>query len=122
MRCRHRYGHRPGPRRRPRVPAPKFSDQAIKFYESLIQDDSSDPSLLYDTAVGYRTIAMIHSSWQEFEQAGKYFRKAIAILDRLASEHPTVQQYRHQLAYAHLEFSRMLYQTRRFQEAENVGE
>ena len=98
----------------------KFSDQATKFYESLLQEDSPEPSLQYDTAVGYRTIGMLHSSWGESEQAEKSFRQAIAILDRLSTEYPAIEQYRHQLGYAHLELSRMLDKAGRSQEGQSV--
>jgi len=98
----------------------KFSDQAIKFYESLLQDDSPDASLQYDTAVGYRSIGILHTSWGELEQAENCFRHAIDILDRLTNEYPAVQQYRNQLGYADLEYSRMLGQSGRSQEASSV--
>jgi serine/threonine protein kinase/tetratricopeptide (TPR) repeat protein len=105
------------------VPVPlrrRFTNEAVRFYEHLLQDDSRDPSLLYDTAVGYRTIGMIHSSWQEFEPADKCFHKSIAILDRLSSEHPEVQQYRAGLAESDLEFSQMLAESGRIEEAQPV--
>jgi tetratricopeptide (TPR) repeat protein len=63
---------------------------------------------------------MLHQSWGEFDRAENCYQKAIAILDRLSSEHPAVEQYRYQLGYAHLAFSRMLYQAGRFQEAQPI--
>lgn len=105
------------------IPLPlrrQFSDQATSFYESLLQDDSADGSLQYDTAVGYRTIGMLHTSWDEFLQAEKSYRRAIEILEHLTTAEPSVQHYQHQLGYAHLEFSRMLYRTGRFEEAQAI--
>ena len=71
-------------------------------------------------AVGYRTIGMLHSSWGDFQQAEEQFEQAIAILERISSEYPSLPQYRYQLGYAHLELSRMLMRAGRSQEARTL--
>jgi tetratricopeptide (TPR) repeat protein len=98
----------------------RFSDQAIKYYEGLVQDNSADAALLCETAIGYRTLGMIHDSWRHPEPAEKCFRQAIAILERLVGENPTVQRYRHQLAFAYSRLSWMLRGSQRLQEADTT--
>ncbi len=86
----------------------RFSEQSIKYYQDLLQESSADPTLLYETAVGYRTLGMVHDSWRDSASAEKCFRQAIAILERLVTEHPTVLDYQHQLGFAHFRFCWML--------------
>ena len=82
----------------------RFSEQSIKYYQDLLQESSADPTLLYETAVGYRTLGMVHDSWGDSALAEKCFRQAIAILERLVTEHPAVLDYRHQLGFVHFRF------------------
>jgi serine/threonine protein kinase len=45
-----------------------FSNEAARFYQSLLQDGNDDPTLRYETAVGYRSLATMHNSIKEFAQ------------------------------------------------------
>ncbi len=91
----------PGPLRR------DFSDQAIKYYQTLLQEENTDPTLRYETGVGYRTLAMVHASWGEIEMAEKCYLQAIAILEELVREDPS-DQHRQQLGYALARYGGML--------------
>ncbi len=84
-----------------------FSDQAIKYYQTLLQEENTDPTLRYETGVGYRTLAMIHASWGEIETAENCYRQAIAILEDLVREEPS-DQHRQQLGYALARYGGML--------------
>jgi serine/threonine protein kinase len=97
----------------------RFSDEAIKFYQGLLDEGTQDPTVRYETGIAYRTIGMVHAGWDEFEQGEKAFRQAIAVLDRLSTEYPDLE-YRYQLSYALAEFAVMLDKARRFEEADAV--
>ena len=79
----------------------RFSDEAVKYFLVLLQENSPDPALRYETGVGYRTLGMLHHSWQEAKQAEECYRQSIAILTTLCAEYPSIQQYRQQLGYSH---------------------
>ena len=85
------------------LPAPlrkRFAEEAIKFYEGLLQESNPDPSLRYETAVGYRSIGTVYVRSKEAQSAEESFRRSVAILERLVSDHPGPQEYRHQLAWS----------------------
>jgi serine/threonine protein kinase/Flp pilus assembly protein TadD len=79
----------------------KFAEKTTAFYESLLQAGSSSASLQYETAVGYRSLAVLHNSLKNIEKAEGFARQSIEILDRLPAEHPEVFEYRNQQAYSH---------------------
>jgi tetratricopeptide (TPR) repeat protein len=78
-----------------------FIDKTEQYYQSLIQDGSADPSIQFDTAVGYRSLGFLHSSAKEFDQAEKYYRQSIQMLQALLKESGGDPTYRHQLAWSH---------------------
>jgi tetratricopeptide (TPR) repeat protein len=96
-----------------------FSDQAIKYYQTLLQEENADPTLRYETGVGYRTLAMVHASWGEIETAEKCYRQAIAILEILVNEEPS-EQHRQQLGYALARYGGMLNGQARFEQSQIV--
>ncbi len=86
----------------------RFSEEAVSFYQSLAQEDSVNSNRRYEAAVGYRSIGSLHVTAGELQEAEEYFRRSIAVLAEIVQNHPTVPQYRHQLAWSHLLLSRML--------------
>jgi serine/threonine protein kinase/Flp pilus assembly protein TadD len=78
----------------------KFTEKTVAFYESLLNEESTSPSMQYETAVGYRSLALLHLTSKDYQQAEKFVRRAIAILDRLVSDDPETIEYRQQLAYS----------------------
>lgn len=77
----------------------KFAESAVNFYEGFLEEGSVDPSLQYETAVGYRSISAMYNSLGKREQAEQLLRDAIVILQRLSEKYPEEVRYRHQLAY-----------------------
>ncbi len=73
----------------------RFAEEAIKFYEGLLQESNPNPSLRYETAVGYRSIGAMHATAGEIPQAEAAFRRSVAILDPLVTEHPANPDYQH---------------------------
>lgn len=73
----------------------EFSNHAVEFYESLLQEGSSDPSLLFETAVGYKSLAELQ---QDIKQTVKLYQKSLTTLERLCLDHPKVEIYARELA------------------------
>jgi serine/threonine protein kinase len=90
-----------------------FSERAANYYHSLVQEDESDPSLQYESAVGYRSLAYLHEKAREYAQAEKFSTQSIAILERLSRASPDVVEYRHQLGYSVWELAGILALTNR---------
>jgi tetratricopeptide (TPR) repeat protein len=79
----------------------EFTESTVAFYESFLQDQSADPRLLYETAVAYRMLAELYVPVPALEDAEKFVRKSIAILDKLSNERQKDFEYRYQLAWSH---------------------
>jgi tetratricopeptide (TPR) repeat protein len=94
-----------------------FSDEALKFYGSLLQEDSSDPSLRYETGVGYRSMALLHDKAHDPARAEECYRKALAILGQLTAADSADVQSRQQLAWANFLFGTFLTRAERTKEA-----
>jgi serine/threonine protein kinase len=78
----------------------RFSEEAVNFYNSLIQQDSPNPSLQYEAAVGYTSIGALHTTSSELQKAEDYYRKSLDIMERLVAQHPDNRLYRGQLAWS----------------------
>jgi serine/threonine protein kinase len=78
----------------------KFADEAIKFYETIVQEAGSKPEIQYETAVGYRSLAALMIA-ADNPRAKKLIDQSIAILERLQTDFPGVAQYRQQYAWSH---------------------
>ena len=96
----------------------RFSQGTINFYQGVLEQEGADPSLQHEKAVAYRDISRVHRSWKEYQEAEKFIRQSIAILDRLDKEHPKRHEYRHQLAYSHNILGTVLHAAKRPAEAE----
>jgi eukaryotic-like serine/threonine-protein kinase len=94
-----------------------FSNETTLYYQSLIQQESTDPAVRFETAVAYRSLGGLHSSAGEFETAQKYYRQAIEILDALRKDAPTNFDYQNQLGYTSYAMGSMLKATTRPAEA-----
>ena len=79
----------------------KFAEQAFGFYQSMLQEESSDPSLQYETAIGYRSIAALHYANKELQQSETLTNQSIVILERLNNEFPNTHVYQWQLGWSY---------------------
>ena len=105
------------------LPSPlrkRFSEEAIKFYESLLQEHGPDPDLQYETAVGYRAIGTLHTTAGESQEAEKSIRLSTTILEQLATQHPAVQRYREQWAWSLVCLGRAVIGNHPWEETANV--
>lgn len=98
----------------------KFAQETVNFYQSLLQEESADPSLRYETAVGYRSLSVMYNSLGERQQAEKFLRRSIAILDELTRIFPMAIRYRHQLAFNQYTLGLRLNVAKKFAEAETA--
>jgi tetratricopeptide (TPR) repeat protein len=95
----------------------RFAEETAKFNESLMQQDLHDPDLHYEAAVGHRSMGTLQSTFGDTQKAEQLMRRSVQMLDQLASEHPTVTKYRHQLAWSCHCLGRNLNATSRADEA-----
>jgi eukaryotic-like serine/threonine-protein kinase len=101
----------------------RLSDEAIKFYERLIQEPSPNPNRRYEVAIGLRTIGTLLDYAGERQESEESLQRSITILDQLVQEHPAIPQYRHQLAWSHVWLSRLLVaDTKRRSDARAAGQ
>jgi serine/threonine protein kinase/tetratricopeptide (TPR) repeat protein len=96
----------------------KFAEEAIRFYESFLQEESTDPALQFETAVAFRSLSQLYRSIDEMQQSEQFIHKAIALLEGLTSKFPDVAKYRQQLGYSHYALGLLLKKTKRPLEAE----
>jgi serine/threonine protein kinase/Tfp pilus assembly protein PilF len=96
----------------------KFTTRIVKFYQDLVQEKSTDPSLQFETAVAYRSLATVHNSFKKHQEAEKFLNQSIDILARLNTEYPNTIEYRRQLAWSHYVLGSTLYRLRRPAESE----
>jgi eukaryotic-like serine/threonine-protein kinase len=96
----------------------KLVDQAATFYESFLHEGSTDPTLRYDTAIGYRSLALIHNLNNDFPQSEMLLNQSIAVLERLLKEYPDTLGYQTQLALSKHLIGRTLFRLKKFAEAD----
>ena len=99
-----------------------FSDRTVEYYQSMVQEGVSDPSVRHETAVGYRSLGFLHLQHRQYEQAEKLVRQSIVILQQLVEAHPQDPIYRQQLAWSSLVLGDTLDATTRPAEAEVEAE
>jgi tetratricopeptide (TPR) repeat protein len=91
---------------------------ALKYYESLIQTNSAEPAVRYETAIALGNIGLMHSAFSEFDAAEKHYRRACDVLDALVRDVPKPAEYRQQCAYRHYELANTLRRLNRAAEGE----
>jgi tetratricopeptide (TPR) repeat protein len=96
----------------------KFAEKTVKFYQSLLQEKSADPSLQFETAVGYRSLATVYNSFKKHQTAEKFLHQSIDILTRLTTDHPGDPGYTRQLAWSNYALGSTYYAEGRRSDAE----
>ena len=104
----------------PRPLRKKFSDEAVKYYNSLGEQGGLDPSLQYETAVGYRSIGFLQYKFGEYADAEKLARQSIEILSALNRRSPVNREYRQQLAWSRMLLGWVFLNSNRASEAETA--
>jgi serine/threonine protein kinase len=76
-------------------------DEAMRFYQGFLHEDSDDPADRYETARLYQQIASIHCFREEYPQTLELTGRAICQFEGLTLMDPGNVQYRLDLARAH---------------------
>ena len=95
----------------------KFTEETLNFYQSFVDQESSDPSLQHERAVAYRALSEVHKRLGKFQDAERFIRESIAIQEPLAAAFPENFEYRKQLAWSHYVLA-TLTRASRYHEAE----
>ena len=95
-----------------------IADDARKYYESLIQTNSADPGVRYETGYALGNIGLMHWSFGEYDQSEKFWRRGVDVLDALVRDVPKPPEYRQQCAYQHRQLAETLWRLHRANDAE----
>jgi tetratricopeptide (TPR) repeat protein len=83
-------------------------EKALKFYQGFLDEDSADPALRLETARAWARVAIIHGQLGQLDQTEKDLREAVALLEKLAAEFPSVPDYRTELAASYYSLGHLL--------------
>jgi tetratricopeptide (TPR) repeat protein len=98
----------------------KYAAEAMKYYRGLVEQGDADPALRYESAQGYRAMALLHRRAGDNKKGEACYRQALAILEDLTAVGPDNVQYRHQLAYTQYRLAATLAEGERLPEARNL--
>jgi tetratricopeptide (TPR) repeat protein len=98
----------------------EFLTEALRFYKELSEQGSTDPEALQDAASAFARMASIQSKLGEQVQAEESYRKAVALLNGLATEFPASPEYRSELCRTYYSLAGVLWGTNRVPEAEQT--
>ena len=108
-----------------RLPDPlqkKLVEVATKYYASLGDDGSSDPSLRYDAAIGQRTLGFLCKGMGDLKRSEELLLRSISTLDALHREHADRAEYRQQLGWSHYILTQTLSAQGRGEEAQAAAQ
>ena len=74
---------------------------AMKYYESLIQEKNAEPTVRYETGFALGYIGLMYRNFGEYDQAEQSYRRATDVLDALVLDVPKSVEYRQQCAFQH---------------------
>ena len=95
---------------------------ATKYYTSLGDETSTDPSLRYDAAVGQRTLGFLYKGIGNLKRSEELLRRSISTLDALHREHADRPEYRQQLGWSDFMLSETLFAENRGTEAQAAAQ
>jgi serine/threonine-protein kinase len=93
-------------------------EDALRYYQGFIQEESADPAVRFETARAYRNLASVHHALGRYAEAEKDFKQALDLQRQLAAEMPSVPAYRHDLASNYLRFGILLQDANQLGQAE----
>jgi len=96
-------------------------EDAVRFREGLLFDKSPEPTVRRDAAMTYVLLAQRQAQVGQDASAEESYREAIRILASLWKDAPTVPEYGAKLADAELSLGAMLWERRRYPEAESLA-
>lgn len=96
-------------------------EDAARFREGLLADKSPEPTIRRDAAAAYVLLAQSHAQVGQDAAAEEAYREASRILTSLRKEVPRVAEYGAKLADVELSLGAMLWERRRYPEAEALA-
>jgi tetratricopeptide (TPR) repeat protein len=101
--------------------AKKLYDQVIRILDKLVQEFPADQDLQRELANAHGSLAIaLHVDATQSRQAVATYRKAIDIAEKLVASHPNNDEYRSELSRNYHNLAELLFETKRFQEAEQT--
>jgi serine/threonine-protein kinase len=97
-----------------------FLLQAMKFYNELTQERSTDPEVRAETGSAYRRLGVIQSALLETDKADQPLRASVAVFEQLFAEGGSDSQLRHELFQSYFELGDFLKSRGQLTEAEIV--
>jgi serine/threonine protein kinase len=98
----------------------EFLEEALRFYQELVQEAGDDPAIQFDVAAAYRRMGSLYSALDQHGESERAFRKANEMLERLAERFPARPEYRQELAKSYLSLGSLLRNAVQFDDAEAV--
>jgi serine/threonine protein kinase len=96
----------------------QFLEEALRFYEELAQEHSTDPKVRLETAKANHRVGLIRQKLGDHALAEEGLNRAIDLLDRLVADFPAEPGYRAALADNHVSLGWVLTRLGRVEETE----
>ncbi|MEX2553622.1 MAG: protein kinase, partial [Actinomycetota bacterium] len=94
----------------------RLLEDALEFYQGFLKQKGTDPEMRHETARAYWRVGGIQETLGNGPQAEGALRQAVALLDQLAAEFPTVPAYREDLALSREDLAYRLYWANKHEE------
>jgi len=96
-------------------------EDASRFRAGLLADKSAEPAVRRDAAIAYVRLAQINAQVGQTEAAEEAYRESVRILAALCKDYPNTAEYNVQLADVELSLGIVLWENRRYAEAETLA-
>jgi tetratricopeptide (TPR) repeat protein len=96
----------------------QFLEKALAFYQQLATEESTDPTVLFETAMAQQRVGEIQNKLGKYAEAEAAYRRAIEIFAQLARDAQDSAKYNQSLAKTRCGLGSLLFDTGRPQEAE----
>jgi len=97
-----------------------FLQKALGYYQRFAGEQSTDPSVRFNTAQAFHRVGIIQQKLSRFGEAEAAYRQELVILEKLAADSPSVPQYRSGLAVNLRELGGLLRKTADVAEGEQA--
>jgi serine/threonine protein kinase len=96
----------------------KLLEKALRFYQGFLEEKGTDPAVRLQTGMAYRRAGEIEQTLGKLQAAAESLNQGVALLDDLAAEFPSVQEFRQELARCRYQQAKLLRHTGSPQHAE----
>ena len=96
----------------------QFLEKALAFYQQLATEESTDPTVLFETAKAEQRVGELQNNLGKYAEAETAYRRAIELFGQLARTAQDAAQYNQALAKSHRSLGSLLSSTGRLPESE----